>query len=408
MHESTTPASTPIGLSRRAFLGAAVGAAGLATAALPIAGQAFGLVRPDAARAAGGMLPVSIVNQTGNYGNDNVWIHVVGTDLVTNQLGHVTPDGRFVAASTADNGADGNAHWGVRLSDAGTVQLPSDGMSGRIYVSLGQEIPFRVVDTAGGPGIVQPVGWVQGDPTFSVFHDYFEFTWKNGSMYCNSTQVDMFSIPIAIRLQGSRDQTVGVVREGGRSAFFDRMRNTDGFADLVVDDVRVIAPGHGIDVGRFSGSYLDGYIRDSWNAYTGRDLTVDANGQTYALRTSGDVMTATQGGAQRAQFTIPSTKDVFYCNGNLAAPNDGVVGPIAAVLGAALNRSTLRDVATQPTTDPAGFYQQPQTNHYAAGLHDIHVDGRAYGFPFDDVAGFASYIEDGAASSCTLTIGPLS
>jgi hypothetical protein len=402
VHEPTTPS----GLSRRTFLGAA-GAAGLAAAAFPVAGQALGLLRPSAAHAAA-TLPVRIVNQTGNYANDNVWIHVVGTDLASGSLGHVSPDGTFTPASTSENGADGIAHWGVRLSDAGTVTMPAGGMSGRIYVSLGQEIPFKVVGTDGGPGVVQPVGWVEGDPTFGVFHDYFEFTWKNGSMYCNSTQVDMFSIPIAIRLQGAQDQTVGVVREGGRSAFFDRMRNTPGFADLVVDDVRVIAPGHGIDVGRFSATYLDGYVRDSWNAYTGRDLVVNANNATYTLRTTGDVMTARQGGAQVAQFTIPSTKDVFYCNGNIAAPNDGVVGPIAAVLGAALNRSTLRDVATQPTTDPSTFYQQAQTNHFAAGLHDIHTDGRAYGFPFDDVAGFASYIEDGAATSCTLTIGPLS
>lgn len=401
MHRTAGPSA----LSRRAFLGA--GAAGLAAAAFPVTGESLGLLRPAAANAAA-LLPVGIVNRTGNYADENVWIHVVGTDLGTGRLGHVTPEGTFHAASTSDNGADGIAHWGVRLSDARTVTMPAGGMSGRIYVSLGQEIPFRVVGTAGGAGVVQPVGWVSGDPTFSVFHDYFEFTWQNGSMYCNSTQVDMFSIPIAIQLQGARNQTIGVVRDGGRSAFFDRMRATEGFADLVVDDVRVIAPGHGIDVGRFSGTYLDGYVRESWDAYTQRDLLVDANAARYTLRTSGDVMTATRvGGGQVAQFRLPSTRDVFYCDGNLAAPNDGVVGPIAAVLGAALNRSTLRDFGTQPTTDPSGFYRQTRTNHYAAVLHDVHTDGKAYGFPFDDVGSFASYIEDGAATSCTLTIGPL-
>ncbi|WP_414635960.1 beta-1,3-glucanase family protein [Amycolatopsis sp.] len=47
-------------------------------------------------------------------------------------------------------------------------------------------------------------------------------------------------------------------------------------------------------------------------------------------------------------------------------------------------------------TDPALFYLDPVTNHYARALPANTVDGKAYGFPFDDVAGFASYAEDNA------------
>lgn len=406
-------APPPAGLSRRSFLGAAgIGAAGIAAVGLgalaPTATQAFGLRPVPAAQAAGRTLPVTIVNDSGSYATSNVWVHVVGTNLTTNVQGHVEPNGTFVPASTSDNGADGTAAYGVPLSEAGTVNLPADGLSGRIYLSLGQRLPFRVVDTAGGPGIVHPAGWVDSDPSFGILHDFFEFTWQNGAMYCNSTQVDMFSVPISIALQGQGSQTVGAVRSGGRASFFDTMRNTEGFSGLVVGDTRVIAPSHGIESGRFSADYLDGYIADAWNAYTGRDLTVDANGQTYQLRTDGSTLTATQGGARRASFQLPTTQDVLFCNGNLSAPNDGVSGPIAAVLGAALNRTTMRDFPTQPTTDPSTFYRQPQTNHYAGALHDIHTDGKSYGFAFDDVAGFASYIQDGAATSVTLTIEALS
>ncbi|MGH3359025.1 MAG: beta-1,3-glucanase family protein, partial [Nocardioidaceae bacterium] len=103
-------------------------------------------------------------------------------------------------------------------------------------------------------------------------------------------------------------------------------------------------------------------------------------------------------------FNRPTTKDVLFCDGALAAPNDGVTGPVAAVLGAALNRTTLLDSAEQPTTDPAGFYQAPATHAYSKAMHDNSVDGKAYGFPFDDVAGFASYIEDNATEmAVTLT-----
>jgi hypothetical protein len=399
------PSST--GLSRRSFLGAAgVAALGVPLAAGTIGSSlgAFGLGRVPGASAAGTTLPVSIVNNSGSYANSNVYVSVVGTDLTTNAQGHVDPSGTFHPASP---GEDGSA-WNTLLSDAGTVNLPADGMSGRIYLSFGGPVPWSVVGTAGGAGIVQPAPWVSSDASYDLLHDFFEFTWQNGAMYCNSTQVDMLSVPIGINLVGAQNQTVGVVQSGGRETFFNQMRNTDGFSDLVVNDLRVIAPSHGIDSGLFSSTYLDGYIADAWNAYTGKDLTVTANNQTYTLRTSGSTMTATQNGNQVASFQLPSTSNVLYCNGNLAAPNDGVTGPIAAVLGAALNRTTLRDYASQPTTDPSTFYQQPQTNFYAAGLHQIHTDGKSYGFAFDDVGSFASYIQDSAATACTLTIEPLS
>lgn len=105
-------------------------------------------------------------------------------------------------------------------------------------------------------------------------------------------------------------------------------------------------------------------------------------------------------------FDKPSTRDVLFCDGTLAAPNDGTRGPVAAVLGAALNRSTLTSHTAQPTTDPATFYGERLTNHYAKAMHAATKDGRAYGFAFDDVAGFASYIEDPAPKELTLTLTP--
>jgi len=87
---------------------------------------------------------------------------------------------------------------------------------------------------------------------------------------------------------------------------------------------------------------------------------------------------------------------VLYCNGALGAPNDGRTGPVAAQLGAAFNRSTLLTSADVPVSDPAAYYRAPITNHYSRVLHANTVDGRAYGFPFDDVGDFASYIQDGA------------
>ncbi len=111
-------------------------------------------------------------------------------------------------------------------------------------------------------------------------------------------------------------------------------------------------------------------------------------------------------GPARVAFDKPSTRDVLFCDGALAAPNDGTTGPVAAVLGAGFNRSTLLSHPEQPTADPARFYLTELTNHYSQAMHAATEDGKAYGFAFDDVADFASYIQDTAPTALRLTLTP--
>ena len=82
-------------------------------------------------------------------------------------------------------------------------------------------------------------------------------------------------------------------------------------------------------------------------------------------------------------------------DGALAAPNDQVVGPIARTLCAALHRSTLGVLDTQPGGGPADFYRGTLTNHYSRIVHQHMVDGKAYGFAFDDVLAQESLVHDG-------------
>jgi hypothetical protein len=76
------------------------------------------------------------------------------------------------------------------------------------------------------------------------------------------------------------------------------------------------------------------------------------------------------------------------------------------VLGAGFNRSTLLSNSAQPTTDPSSFYATDLTNHYAKAVHAATADGKAYGFAFDDVADFASYVQDTAPTGIRLTLTP--
>ncbi|MEU1474578.1 glycoside hydrolase family 64 protein [Streptomyces sp. NPDC005760] len=353
--------------------------------------------------AATGALPLTVVNNTGAFDNANVHVYIVG-----NQDGRqvrVTPDGTLAPVALSDNGADGYTDYAISLAASGETSLSLPHLSGRIYVSLGAKLKFRVVtDGDGKPTLQYPAGWVTSDPDYRVLHDCAEFTHNAAGMFCNTTMVDMFSVPLSIRLTGARDQTTGTLRANGRAGAFAAVRQVPEFAPLVVDDTRVIAPGHGLDAGLFPADYLAPYIDEVWSTYTGRDLTVTTNAGTFTGRVRGGRLVFD--GPAQVSFARPSTRDVLFCDGTLAAPNDGTTGPVAAVLGAGFNRSTLVSSAAQPTTDPAGFYRTALTNHYAKAMHAATQDGRAYGFAFDDVADLASYVQDTAPTGIRLTLTP--
>jgi hypothetical protein len=389
-------------LNRRSFLGR--GAAALVGAGLigtVLDGRAFA----HGANASNS-LAMKIVNHTDRYTNAQIWYYIVGTDLSTGQQAYVAPDGTLTPVSLSINGPSGYADLSIALAGDGDTgfTLPAN-MSGRIYFSIVDKLQFKAVtDGNGNPALQYPAGWVTSDVNYPVLHDFFEFTNNGGGMNCDTTMVDQFAIPLAITLQGSQTQSAGTLVSGGRNNIFSAIAGQSDFAGLIVqNNLRIIAPGHGIDSGIFSAGYFDSYIDSVWNQYASSTLTVTTNTGSYTGQVSNGQFTFSGG---VAPFNKPSTKDVFYCNGALTAPNDGLTGPVAAVLGAGFNRSTLLSDSSQPDTDPSTFYQVAPTNYYAKAMHDNMVDGKAYGFPFDDVGGFSSDISDGAPTLCTLELTP--
>ncbi|MFI5758546.1 beta-1,3-glucanase family protein [Streptomyces sp. NPDC051569] len=380
--------------SRRSVLG---WAAALAAAPVLDLGASGGA-------SAASSLPITVVNNTGTYGNAAIWMYVVGTNTAGQQC-YVRADGAQVPAAPGLNGPDGYADLSIPFSASGNSLVNLPYMSGRIYFSINAKLKFRVVTDGNGNSAFQyPAAWVTTDPSYQVLHDCMEFTYNSSGMYCNITMVDMFSVPMAINLVGNADQTTGTIKPGGRDAIFSALRAQPDFSSLVsANGLRVLAPGHGIEGGLFPATYFDPYISQVWDTYTNRDLNVRINATTYTGRVSGGVLRFTGG---VAPIPKPKTLDVFYCNGALGAPNDGLTGPVAAQLGAAFNRSTLRDYASQPVSDPSLYYRQTISNHYSRVIHENSVNGKAYGFPFDDVGDQASYIQDNAPRAMTLTLTP--
>lgn len=402
-------------LDRRNFLRGAAGAL--------VLGTAFGceLGPPDDAVSAGptttagtapvtgpdpavGGLPLRVVNNSGRFPSADITLCIVGTDLATGQQVYVDAAGAAHPVAGAAVRPDGFADIAIPLSATGDTLLGLPHMSGRIYVAIGEQLRTKVVtDGAGNTALQYPAGWVETDPNFPILHDCVEFTHNDAGMFANTTMVDMLSVPLAIALEGARSQTTGRLLDGGRDAIFAALAAEPDFAGLVVDDTRVIAPGHGLDAGRFSPTYLDPHVAEVWSAYQGTDLRVATNAGTFSGRVQGDSLVFDGGVTPIAR---PTTRDVLFCDGALAAPNDGLSGPVAAIVAAGLNRSVLLGHPDQPVTDPAAYYSTPLTNHYARVLHEHTVDGRAYGFAFDDVCEHASYIQDTAPTSFTVELTP--
>lgn len=373
-------------ISRRSFLG------GLAAASVGVPLAAHHL-----AGAAPAPMSLTLANESGR---GPVWTYVVGTNLATGQQCRLSADGQLVPVSTSDNGPDGYTDYAIPVEGGGTTLSLPQGMSGRIYLAIGEKLKFKANP---GNALAYPAGWVSADPNYPILHDCAEFTYDGAGMHCNTTMVDMLSVPLAISLSGAQQQTTGRLRDGGREAVFATLAGQSGFEGLVLEDLRVIAPGHGLDAGRFATDFFAGYVDEVWNHYRSNTMTVTAGANTFTGQVSGEEFTFS-GGVR--PFTKPTTRDVLFCDGALAAPNDGVTGPVAATLGAGFNRSVLTDTGAQPLADAGAYYRREPTNHYSRIMHENTVDGKAYGFAFDDVCEHASYIEDPAPTSITVTITP--
>jgi hypothetical protein len=360
------------------------------------------------------LLPVTVTNSTGR--GDAVWLYVIGINLATGRLGYVNSAGTFTpwtGGQIPPSPAPDVAIAGPGNGGSTTIRFPR-GFSGRAYFSFGEKLRFFLTPD----GLVQPAPWAAGDANYNILFDWSEFTYNDAGLWLNSSQVDMFAVPHAVTVTGASGVTkrTGDVVSNGRNNTINSIRAQAGWANTVYTRsdgtvLRVLAPGKAAGAGLFSATYLDGYITSAWNAYASKTLTVvpfaNEPNTRYFGRTSGNVMNFTNSaGQQVASFNKPTSAHVWGCDGNLHAPNDLVIGPIARTLCAALNRGTLGTIDTQPSLNAAQFYQNNPTNQYAKIIHANMVDGKAYAFAFDDVGAFESLVHDGDPRSASIILSP--
>ncbi len=204
----------------------------------------------------------------------------------------------------------------------------------------------------------------------SKYWDFMEHTINARGWFGNTTRVDAWGLPIAMRVIGQgQDELLGEKYEVfylGRAKFFQTFKDAvpTEFTHCATngEPYRIIAPGKG-DGGfgpkQAFGTYFDAYLK-------------------------------------QLGITTATTEQAFN--------NSGTPFGSDAQIAGAVNRH----VAHLPKTDWSNrdlYYKQSPANYYAKFLHDYSFQGKSYGFAYDDSQGNAAYTEVAKPKTLIIAIG---
>jgi len=203
------------------------------------------------------------------------------------------------------------------------------------------------------------------DPSNSKYYDFIEHTIGTDQYNGNTTRVDAFGLKIAMRLHAADgfERTVGedeaTFREDRDATFQAFVASAPAeFTGLAQSPYRIVQPGAGgFDAGGAHEHYYDSFVDELWAANA---ITVGKPGPNGSgLRDYPDLSAA----IYRHVGAAPGT---FGADGKL------------------LNHVLWDDATT--------FYKASPADYYAQFWHTRGIDGKAYGFPYDDVGGYSTYV----------------
>jgi hypothetical protein len=207
-----------------------------------------------------------------------------------------------------------------------------------------------------------------GSPN-SQYFDFIEFTVGPSSINIDTTRVDRFGLKLAILLHAhdGSEQEIGenyATFTESRAATFQRFQNSvpAEFRELATDQAPYGIPSPGNDPAFQAGGQYANYF----TSYAA------ANGDS-----------------------SDSTAQIFGCAGTLSDNPP---------LCAGLNRHVAQLPASQQT-NPASFYLASPANYYAWFWHQNAINGKQYGFPYDDDAGQSSDISVASPQYAVVAVG---
>jgi beta-glucanase (GH16 family) len=188
----------------------------------------------------------------------------------------------------------------------------------------------------------------------SKYFDFIEFTVGGDSMNVDTTRVDRFGLKLALLAHSHSGQT-----------------------QEVGEDYATFKESRAVTFARF-----EAFVPSQFKGLA----TIDA---PYGIPSPGNDPAFQPGGKYASYFTAyatahgakaDTTADVFGCGGTLSANPP---------LCAALNRHVAQLPMSQQE-NPADFYKAGPANYYAQFWHENAINGKQYGFPYDDDANQSS------------------
>jgi hypothetical protein len=219
------------------------------------------------------------------------------------------------------------------------------------------------------------------DPTKSKYYDFIEHTIGAKQYNGNTTRVDAFGLKIAMRMHCA-DGFETTVGEDYETFLEDRAVTFQKFIDFVPAEFkalaepphgpyRIVEPGAGgFNKGGMYESYYSAFIDEIW---ANNGITIAKAGA------NGSGLAAYPDLSAAIYRHVGSTAGSFDANGKL------------------LNKQLWANAAT--------FYTAAPANYYAQFWHLHAIDGKAYGFPYDDVGSYSSYISHSDPQYLMVAIG---
>ncbi len=203
------------------------------------------------------------------------------------------------------------------------------------------------------------------DPSKSDYFDFIEHTIGTDQYNGNTTRVDAFGLKIAMRLHSAAGDDVTVGEDEAtfaetREATFAKFlaESPAEFAPCAKAPFRIVEPGAcGFNKDGANAHYYDAFVDEMW---ANNGITIPKPGPN---------------GSGLAAYP------------DLSAAIFRHVGAAAGTFDAAGKRLD-KDLWKDPST----FYTAAPANYYARFWHKHSIDGRAYGFPYDDVGSYSTYV----------------
>jgi hypothetical protein len=248
-------------------------------------------------------------------------------------------------------------------------------LDGKTYKTLAEakEAPAKI-----GPGgrlyVKMEIPGIAGAKAES-YSDFIEFTQGNAGWFGNTTQVDAFVIPLTIEIFDADGTSHKVGMDQSRKALFEAFKKgaPKEFQSCIQGTQRIISP-HMADFQKekANGAYFDKYLDEVWQMFATEKQT--PGGWTGKV-VDGSLIFSKPGTKDFVLPKKPTTQEALLGSGELGR---------LPVFCAAINRHVLADPGDW--NNPAAYYKAEPYNFYAKFWHEHALNGKAYGFCYDDVA----------------------